>query len=430
MTSAWNVLLGAGNYVDALAAYATVAFSPEKVSNGDFASGTTGWSAANSASLSVGSGQLTITEAGGTNPGASQTLTGLVVGWTYTLTCSYVSGTAATFRLGIDTTSPTTADYVTSGGAATAAMTFVATATSHALTLTAVCASASGQTAVVDNASVKVGRWLSTLPLANLRSPLLRRVARSFDAASASTQFMIDLGVNRSINAMGIFAHNISASGRWRFKLATDAAFTNIVLQTSWTEVWPVAYPEGTLAFEDEHWLTGKPAAEELGGDYPPALYLSAEAQIYAGRYLLIEIDDTANPDGYVDLGRLFVCNAHQFSINMAYGAGFSFESPVQELESLGGTIFFDDDPSDERPIVRTRVAFSFDALPDDEAVTWVHDINKRAGISRQVLFSWDPTDTAHRHRRTFLGTITEMGTLEAVTCGIHSSAFEIRQVL
>ncbi len=167
---------------------------------------------------------------------------------------------------------------------------------------------------------------------------------------------------------------------------------------------------------------------EEAAGEYPPLFHLPDTAVI--GQYVRLEIDDTTNAAGYIELAGLMICGGHQYSINMLYGAALQFETPVEWQESLGGVVFTNDDPDDESPIVRTIAVFEFDYLPDDEALIWVRDMAKRQGTSRRVLFVYDPTDTEHKHRRTFIGLMRKLPSLQAAEYGHSRAAFEIVQSL
>lgn len=273
------------------------------------------------------------------------------------------------------------------------------------------------------------GSWQAALPLTNLRSSYMAEVSRSTNAATGSTQMVCDLGSSRAIAGLSALGHNVSQSGRHRWTVATDSGFTSVVLAPGWEDSWPVSYPQGTLPIGHRSFLTGIPSLEEAAGEYPPLLHIP-DAEV-TGRYVKLEIDDATNPDGYVEIARLFVCGGHRFGDGMAVdGAAMAYETPVQTVESLGGVVFSDDDLADEAPIVRRVAVFQFQALEEDEAWTWVDQIIKRLGASRQLLFIWNPTDTAHRSRRTFVGQLRALPSIQAVAYGLTGPAFEILQVL
>lgn len=91
------------------------------------------------------------------------------------------------------------------------------------------------------------GSWQAALPLTNLRDPLMSKVARSTDAATASTTFDVDLGAPRDIRIIGIPAHNLSRAARIKATGASDALLTDVLATIDWRDVWQVVYPWGTL---------------------------------------------------------------------------------------------------------------------------------------------------------------------------------------
>lgn len=138
------------------------AAAPELISNGHFTSATTGWTAHNSASLSVSSSRLRVTENGSVNPGARQTLSAaLTIGSTYLVDADAFAGTASSgARVQL---SGTFSDVA--AGSGRVVFDRVATATSEAVSLFALCAAASGQYSDFDNLSVKRAHtdWIVSL---------------------------------------------------------------------------------------------------------------------------------------------------------------------------------------------------------------------------------------------------------------------------
>ena len=136
----------------------SVVGSGELVTNGDFASNTTGWTAVNGATLSVVSGQLVITSDGSAaRPQATQTLTGLTIGSTYVLSGQSKSGVNnPSVELEISGISSPNAHSSTS--LIDVQQTFVAYQTSHVISAKVdnSFVPAAGTTAIFDNISVKI----------------------------------------------------------------------------------------------------------------------------------------------------------------------------------------------------------------------------------------------------------------------------------
>ena len=129
----------------------------ERVSNGDFPVNTTGWTAIGSATLDVVSAELRVTSTGVSSPGASQVLTGFTIGKMYVIsslarrgTCVQnvaidIQGIAASLSSSSSTTNVTIFNK------------FIATATSHTISVYVSGAAAIGETAFFDNISCVIG---------------------------------------------------------------------------------------------------------------------------------------------------------------------------------------------------------------------------------------------------------------------------------
>lgn len=127
--------------------------SPELLTNGDFSSGTTGWTGQN-ASLAESGGVLTVTNTG-TNGLGYQAFT-TTIGLEYTVSVAYLNGGAGTGRVKIGTTAGgnETHDSGILNTLQNVLFSFTATATTHYISLQS--NGAAGQDTDWDSASVRV----------------------------------------------------------------------------------------------------------------------------------------------------------------------------------------------------------------------------------------------------------------------------------
>ena len=132
----------------------TITGSGELVTNGTFDTDTTGWTATISASLTVVSNRLQVTQ-GAAGSAAVSTVIPLVIGKTYTLTWNQQAGTGSPLLSGWSNPSAGTSIIVNTGGVGDKTATFTATTTTLYLTLT-FNGGPDGQTASFDNISVKL----------------------------------------------------------------------------------------------------------------------------------------------------------------------------------------------------------------------------------------------------------------------------------
>lgn len=267
------------------------------------------------------------------------------------------------------------------------------------------------------------GLWQPELPLTNLRDPELSAVARSVDLALSSTRAWIDLGQLRDIRVLAIPFLACGRGCRIRaraFEQQDESA--PLLADTGWGDVYPVIYPAGTLPTWHPSFVDGKLTAEETD-IFPMPWYAIFETAVVA-RYWLLEIDDRGSELGYVDLPRLFISPGWQPRLNFVYGAAIGWEPNTSVETSYGGAEFFE-------VLEGRRVArIEFQYLPEDEALAWDFDMQRRLGIHRQLFFLYDPADTAHRHRRAFLARHRQLSPIEASAFGRSSIVHELAEVI
>lgn len=139
------------------------------------------------------------------------------------------------------------------------------------------------------------GNWRPTLPLANLATDDIGEPARSVSADPADAWWRIDLGQSLPIRMVWLGDTNLTDDARIRMALGDDPAGGPFTLDTGFAITVEPTVPEGTRPWGVMPWggIEGR----------RDALWIDMQAG-GAGRYLWLWIDDAANPDGYVQLGR------------------------------------------------------------------------------------------------------------------------------
>lgn len=79
-----------------------------------------------------------------------------------------------------------------------------------------------------DQATLSLGSWEATLPLNNLKNRVIAKKARTTNAAEANTKFNAALDKARSVYAVALAGHNLSASAKWRIRYYADYARTQL----------------------------------------------------------------------------------------------------------------------------------------------------------------------------------------------------------
>lgn len=274
----------------------------------------------------------------------------------------------------------------------------------------------------IDGATLSGGSWTATLPLANLKNRTLGKVARTADAATASTKFDIDLGVPRFTRLVALVSHNISLAGLVRLRGSDDAAFATSVYDSGWGDAWPVVYPLGSFVWGDPRTWTGKYTADEIAG-YTLTLPMLVPAATMA-RYWRVEIDDTTNAVGYLQIGRVMIADGWQPTHNMSYGASHAWETDTAVQRAKSGAEYFD------RRAPRRVARFNIDWMNEDEAFANAFEIQRQMGIDKEVFYLFNPDDTVHLLRRAFLGRLRQLSPIEYPYYQTNKTAFEIQELL
>lgn len=274
----------------------------------------------------------------------------------------------------------------------------------------------------IDAATLSGGSWLAALPLANLQNRIIGKVARSTTDATTDTQFDIDFTAEKNIRVLSLTSHNLSLDALYRIRGSTVSNFATSVYDSGWLDVWPVVFLPDDLEWEDNNWWQGKYSDDQREG-YTAALIHILPTSTMA-RYWRIEIDDTANTDTYIQIGRVFIGPAWQPTLNMSYGTSIGWETATEVQEALGGAEYFQ-----RRTPFRSQ-RFALDRMSENEAMAQAFELQRRAGIDQEVLWIHNPSDTVHALRRRWLGRLRKLSAIEYPYHNVGKTAFEVKEIL
>jgi hypothetical protein len=267
------------------------------------------------------------------------------------------------------------------------------------------------------------GTWTTALPVTNLSVDSLSHVARTSGISTGITQFTSDLGGTRLIYLIGLIAHNMTPDALIRITAANDPLFATTEYQTAWLDVVPVVWGSGNggLWGVDGVW-TGKYLATDLEGINKNFWHVPTTPVL--ARYWKVEMDDTLNGAGFLDIGRLFIGPAWVPTYNFDVGAKLRWEDPSVISKGLDGVNFVE---------ARTKIRvfkFSLSSLGKDEAMAQAFETQRRQGKTGQVVILPYPDETTHQFRESFLGTIRELSPVEIRQAGFHDTGFAIEEVI
>lgn len=250
------------------------------------------------------------------------------------------------------------------------------------------------------------GSWLAGLPLTNLQEEKLRLVARSTDVATGSTTFEVDLKTARDIRVIAIPYHTLSLAATIRIRGGSVAGLGSGVL-----------YDSGVVNV----YAAGITAENTYGLNVGYTLPLPATV---TAQYWKVDIDDSANARGYIDVGRIIIADGWQPTLNMTNGATQTIEDLSSADQTPGGAEIY------TRRKKRRVTRFAIEDLLIDEMMTKGFDMMRLAGTTEQIHLVFDPTDTIHMHRRSYTGRLRTLNALEYVSYLRHNTAFEHAEVL
>ncbi len=272
-----------------------------------------------------------------------------------------------------------------------------------------------------DEATLSGGSWQATLPLTNLQNRIQAVVARSTDAATASTQFVIDLGKTRTVDLLALCGHNLSLDATVQISASDASDFATLVYDSGAIAVWPSVFSSENLEWEEDNWWSGQ-MDEETRAAYP-ASFIQRQVQI-AARYWKVAITDTSNADGYVQIGRLFISAVWQPAVNYDYGWSLGFETDTGVEKALGGQEYFDRRTG--RRIFRCQLSW----LSEQEAYERAWEIQRSLGYDGEVFALIDPENTQQEIRLSFLARMRQLTAIEQPYYAYHKMSVEIAELL
>lgn len=266
---------------------------------------------------------------------------------------------------------------------------------------------------------------MAALPATNVQNRRISKVARSSNALTTSTLLNIDQGASSpvAIGCLALVVHNMSVSATVRIRGDDAADFATPVYDSGWLNVWPAGIiPQDLLEWEDDNFWLGTISQNAIAGYRAPYTHYPATAQPL--RYWRIEISDTSNTDGWVQVGRVFLGKVWAPAYNMAYGMTFGYTDATALETSLTGEEFFD---------VRTRFRthkFDLSFLSKEEAWSYILNMQQQLGVSGELLISGDRSDTTNTPRMCFLGRMATITPIVTQYHNVWNTSFEIREIL
>lgn len=200
-------------------------------------------------------------------------------------------------------------------------------------------------------------------------------------------------------------------------------AGSGIIYDSGFVDVWPSGMiPLNLLEWEEDNYWLGTISQSAIAGYQAPFIHLLPTAQIL--RHWRVEIADTNSPDGYVQIGRLFMGATFVPSVNYAFDAGLGFEDPTPIDVALSGAEYFD---------VRSRFRvfdFELQFIQASEAYSSILDLQRLAGVSGEVLVIPDRDEPTTQPIRAFLGRLRQLSQVRQPQPSAFTVAFQAKELI
>lgn len=270
----------------------------------------------------------------------------------------------------------------------------------------------------IDSATLSGGSWQA--PLTNIQTRYLQEKARSTDASLSSTVIDVNLGEYRVINIVGITAHNFSVDAIYRLT-AGETAGASDVYDSGWLEAWPAVYGTSELEWEDDNFWDGKLTQEEREG-YNACI--AVETAIVGAQYWRIEINDTGNPDGFVEIGRLFFGRVFEPEKGFEVGAEISWDDKSEINQTLQAVDIYN------RIQKFRRATLIAPILTREQAYQQAFEMQRLSGTTEEVLLIGEAGNPAETPRQSFIGRFDRLNPIRASHYDICSTGFEIKELI
>jgi hypothetical protein len=253
---------------------------------------------------------------------------------------------------------------------------------------------------ISDDATLSGGNWRAALPLTNMQVPKKYfRGARSVSADPDDTTFDVVLGGVENIRGIVVGPGNFTTAASLDLEIHGDAGFSGAIATYSLSSLHPIA-PWGTLPFGAKYWFNG---VTPWSNPERRACFIMVLDQNIGAMYLRFKINDPLNPDGYVQIGRLFISTAWIPEINYEPdNNAFGINDMTLRSNTLSGGII------DWRRINPRFFQFSIKYLDIAAVFGDFFGMVDRVGFDGEVFVIQNPSDSDFLQQRSFFARITD----------------------
>jgi hypothetical protein len=223
----------------------------------------------------------------------------------------------------------------------------------------------------------------------------------------------------RALRAVALINHNLDQDANWRVTVGSASGGSD-VYDTGWQGAWAMTFDSEMIEWSADNWWGGIADSDYLRH---PWIVCAPMTAYYSGQYVRIEIDNTSNADGYVQIGRVFVGGGFVPRYNAERSIAEGWNDGTSITTGPGGVEFI----AEQR-----RARFARFALPrlEIEDFKRAFELQRRMGIGGEVLFLPNTYSLQDAQRRGFLGRMRELNALESTATDVRSVSYHIGESL
>ena len=249
-----------------------------------------------------------------------------------------------------------------------------------------------------------------TLPVANLKKTNRSYVFRSTSTANQSITGNYSGG--QYVSALALSRHNLT--GTVRFRIFSQQYQSGTVL-----------YDSGALVVSNfEAWgdfIWGSNAWGQEFDDELPSNYVLFFDEVLGASFQL-DIDNTANADGYFEIARMFQGIVFQPTTNMSWKASLTWDEDTKQIRTDGGTLY------SEPSLPYRKLKFSLDWLTEQDRFT-LSERMRVIGKRKDIFVSAYPDSTDLKYNEyAFVGKFTKLPVFSHNHVGNFTSSYEIEE--
>ena len=243
-----------------------------------------------------------------------------------------------------------------------------------------------------DAGTVSAASEAGALVAANLQDMRLTKVARTtglsgqwFKSAFASAVY---------VDTVALWTHNLTLDATVRIRLSNNSDMS-APLYDQTVVAWPSLY-----GWDEGGWdAYGWDGIDELSdGAELKRFSVWRLGEAYQAAFLQLDITDNANPDGFLEAGRLIAGEGWQPSRNFGFGWVLDWVDPSEQTVMEGGNVFID-----QREKYRV-LTLPFKYATAGDAMVSYGDMNRIVGHSRDIMVLPYPDESPDRYRTAVYG--------------------------